>query len=463
MVIFATVSQKFNLNSGQYMYTRLGFFVGALLVVVFNLSAGMRPLTLDEAIEIALKQNKNILVAKLNVKKAQAQVVEAYGTAMPSLNVSAGFNHNIQLPVFFFPAGPNGEVAPIRIGQTNVYSMTAQVQQILFNGAVFTAIQSSKIYTDAANSQLDAAVAEVVTETKKKYYQAVAASAYYGVAVSTLENIKKTRETITALFNEGLVAEFDKIRADVAVANVEPIVIDAESGRFAAQAALQTYLSLDLQDTLVVSADNLPELAEVPNADASLKMAMSNNFDLQALDLQIQLAKKMIDIQSSDYYPTLAAFGQWQQQGQSDSFNSFRSATSSLVGLNFSMNLFNGLRTQSKVEQSQIDVSSAMERKSQITDLIKLQTRTVINQLAAARARINAQSSTVGQAQRGFEISQIRYREGTGSLLEISDAETALSRAQVNEISARLDYYTTRADYERVTGQIDERYRRMVK
>ena len=171
----------------------------------------------------------------------------------------------------------------------------------------------------------------------------------------------------------------------------------------------------------------------------------------------------MIDVQSSDYYPTLAAFGQWQQQGQSDSFNDFRSATSSLVGLNFSMNLFNGLRTKAKVEQSQIDVASAMERKGQITDLIKLQTRTVINQLASAKARINAQGSSVSQAQRGYEISQIRYKEGTGNILEISDAETALSRAKVNEISARLDYHTMRADYERVTGQIDERYRRMVK
>ena len=141
------------------MYTRIGVVVLTVVAFSMSISAGTREISLDEAIEIALKQNKNITVAKLNVRKAESQVVEAYGTAMPSLNVSAGFNHNIQLPVFFFPAGPNGEVAPIRIGQTNVYSMTAQVQQILFNGAVITAIQSSKLYTDAATAQLEAASA----------------------------------------------------------------------------------------------------------------------------------------------------------------------------------------------------------------------------------------------------------------------------------------------------------------
>jgi outer membrane protein TolC len=433
------------------MRKHVGIALVILLCVVHQSTAGTRDLSLDEAIEIALKQNKNILVAKLSVQKAESQVTEAYGSAMPSVSFNAGFNHNIQLPVFFFPSPITGEVAPLRIGQTNVYSMTAQVQQVLFNGAVFTAVQSSKLYTDAATAQLDAAVAEVVTETKKKYYQAIAAGAYYSVAQSTLDNVKQTRETISALFAEGLVAEFDKIRADVAVANVEPIVIEAASGKYAAQAALQTYLSLDMSDTLVVSADLLPEIEDAPNPDDALVKALEANYDLKALNLQIEVAKKMIDIQASDYYPTLAAFGQW------------RSATSSLVGLNFSMNLFNGLRTKAKVEQSELDVATALQRKSQISDLIKLQTRTIINQLSSAKARITAQASTVSQAQRGFDISQIRYKEGTGSLLEISDAETALSRAQVNEISARLDYHTTKADYDRVTGQIDERYRRMVK
>ncbi len=445
------------------MLRRFGYVTLALVLSMLSTRAAARTLTLDEAIELALKQNKSIVVAKLNMQRAESQVSEAYGSAMPSLSVNAGFNHNIQLPVFFFPNPVTGVVGPLRIGQTNTYALTAQVQQVLFNGAVFTAIQSSKIYTDAAGAQLDAAVAEVVTETKKKYYQAVAAAAYYNVAVSALDNVKKTRETITALFNEGLVAEFDKIRADVAVANVEPLVLEAESGRYAARAALQTYLAMDLSDTIAVSADNLPDVADLPNIEDAVRRAMASNYDLQALNLQIEVAKKMIDIQASDYYPTLAAFGQWQQQGQSDTFNNWLSATSSLVGLNFSMNIFNGLRTKAKVEQSQIDVATAEQRKAQVTDLIELQTRTIINQLGSAKARITAQTSTVSQAQRGYDISQIRYKEGTGSLLEISDAETALSRAQVNEISARLDYHTTKADYDRVTGQIDTRYRNMVR
>lgn len=419
-------------------------------------------LSLDDAIELALKNNRNISVAKLGVTKAESQVREAYGTALPSVSVAAGFNHNIQLPVFFFPNPVTGEVAPLRFGLTNGYNVTTQVQQILFNSSVITAISASQLYSDAAEAQLKAAIAEVVTETKKRYYQAVAASGYATVAEATLSNIIELQRNITALFNEGLVAEFDKIRADVAVANAQPMVVQAKSVRYASLAALQTYIGMNLNDSITVTESVLSGAEDTPNPEESLELAMKENLDLRALEQQIEVGKRMVDLSRADYYPTLAAFGQWQSQGQSDTFNDWRSATSTVVGLSFSMNVFNGLRTNEKVEQASIDVRTALERMSQVRDLIHLQIRTVINQLESARLRIKAQKTTVDQAQRGFDIAKVRYKEGTGSLLEITDAETSLAQAKVNAINALVDYHVTRADYDRSVGRIDPKYFRMI-
>lgn len=425
-------------------------------------SATTRPLSLDEAIEIALRQNKNVAIAKLGVQKADAQVTEAIGNALPALNLSAGYNYNIQLPVFFFP-DQSGNVTPVRFGLPNAYNVSAQLQQILFNSAVFTGIGASRIYSDAAKAQLDAVVAEVVTETKKRYYQALAARAFVGVATATLNNAIETQKTITALFNEGLVAEFDKIRSDVAVANIQPTVTDAQAGQYNALAALQTFLVIDLTDTIILSRDGWAEPEAAPAEDSALVRAIRENYELKALALQVEVSKEFVDIYRSDYFPTLAAFGQWQNQGQSETLSAWNSATSTVVGLNFSLNLFNGFRTSAKVEQANVEYLTAQQRYQQISDLIKLQVRTIVNQIRSAKQRIDAQKTTVAQAQRGFDISKIRYTEGTGSLLEINDAETALARAQVNEISALLDYYVTRAEYERATGLVDEKYRRMVR
>ena len=258
-------------------------------------------------------------------------------------------------------------------------------------------------------------------------------------------------------------AEFDKIRADVAVANARPMVLQAKSGKYAALAALQTYIGMNLNDSIAVSEGGFPAITDTPDAESSVARAVSDNLDLRALRQQIEVGTKMVDISESDYYPTLAAFGQWQNQGQSESLAGWQSASSTVVGLSFTMNLFNGLRTSEKVEQAQIDVQSAKERLTDVTNLINLQVRTLINQLESAAQRSLAQKTTVDQAQRGYEIARIRYREGTGSLLEINDAETSLAQAKLNSITALVDYHVTRADFERATGQVDRSYWRFVR
>lgn len=437
--------------------------IAGLFVTTGMLHAGVRPMSLDEAISVALKQNRDITIARLAISKASSQVTEALGNALPSVAVNAGYNYNVQLPVFFFPNPQTGQVEPLRFGLTNAYNVSAQVQQILFNSAVFTGIGASKIYEDAAEAAFDAKVAEVVAETKKHYYRALAASGFVSVAEATFNNVLETRKTITALFNEGLVAEFDKIRADVAVANTEPVLIDARAGANNALAALQTYLALDLTDTLQLSRDGLDTPVDPPAEDVALKLAMEQNLDLRALALQVKVAKEFISINRSDYYPTIAAFGQWQNQGQSETLSNWFSASSTVVGLNFSMSLFNGLRTSSRVEQASIEYKTAQQRYEQVLQLLKLQVRASLNDVRSAKLRIEAQKTSVSQANRGYDIAKIRYTEGTGSLLEITDAETALAQASVNEINALLDYYVKRADFDRVTGIIDDKYRRLAR
>ncbi len=439
----------------------VGIFL--LLAAFAPAFSGTRSLSLDEAIEIAVKQNKNLQIAKLGVQKAEAQVREAIGNALPSLNLSAGYNYNIQLPVFFFPDPATGSVTPVRFGLTNAYTVNAQLQQVLFNSAVFTGIGASKIYEHAAEAQLNAVVAEVVSETKRLYYQALAAKAFVEVADATMKNAEETQKSITALFNEGLVAEFDKIRSDVAVLNLQPTVADARSAQYNALAALQTFLVVDLTDTLAISANGFPAPSDVPSEDSVMVKALRSNYELKSLALQVDVSKEFIDIYRSDYFPTLAAFGQWQNLGQSESLSNWTTASSTAVGLNFSVNLFNGFRTNAKVEQAKVDWLSNKQRYDQVENLIRLQVRTIVNQMRAAKLRIDAQKSTVGQAQRGFDIARIRYTEGTGSILEINDAETALARARVNEISALLDYYVTRATLDRVTGDVEERFLRLAR
>ncbi|MFZ9870945.1 MAG: TolC family protein, partial [Candidatus Kapaibacteriota bacterium] len=217
-----------------------------------------------------------------------------------------------------------------------------------------------------------------------------------------------------------------------------------------------TYLSMNMKDSVELSSDGLADPTAVANESEAIDQALAHNYSLQALDLQLRVLDEVVALNQSAYYPALTAIGNWQNFGQSAAFDSWLSASTAFVGVNLSFNVFNGFQTMAKVEQATADYLQAEQQLANLKNVIQLQVRAAINDLQSALERITAQQSTVEQAQRGFEIARIRYTEGTGSLLEINDAETALAQARVNRLQALYDYYLARAQYDLVTGSIRE-------
>ncbi|MDZ4744506.1 MAG: TolC family protein [bacterium] len=443
------------------MFNRIVAISTVVAALIFAVqTSAQRTITIDDAISLSLKHNKSVQVARLAIQKADARVAEALGSALPTLGVTAGYTRNLQLPVFFLPNfdNPSSGPTPVTIGLNNQYIVQAQAQQLLFNSAVLTGIGASKIYLQAAQAQLAAAEAQAVTDTKKRFYGALLTRELDTIARATLANAEETYRTIGALFKEGLVAEFDQIRTEVALDNIRPLVTDAELAYTNALGALVLQLGLEPTESIVPVGEFSDAAITILAEDEATRRALQYNYELKALDYQVRVTKEFIDINRSDYFPTLALFGMWQNQGQSETFSNWVSASSSAVGLNFSINIFNGFRTQAKVEQSSVDYLTIQQQYAQLSDFTRFQVRTGLNTLKSARLRIEALRATVRQAERGLEISRIRYNEGTGNLLEISDAETALARARVNRVQALHDYVVAVADYERVVGLVNPQY-----
>ncbi len=438
----------------------LALFIVAIAATIGTYAA-VRPVTLEEAETLAIANSKQVAAARQGIKKAEAQVSEALGYALPTLNLSAVYTRNVQLPVFFIPdfSDPaSGRLNAVTVGLDNQYNVGVQASQILFNSAVFTGIGASRMYNAAARANLRGVIATVVTDTRKRFYGALLAKEFLAIAKATLGNGQSNLENIQLLFREGLVAEFDAIRAEVAVDNIKPIVTQAESGYDNAVSALVTYMGVSMSDSLEPVGSFSTDLQDVGSEDDNIRKALADNYDVKATDLQMQVSREFITVNEGDYYPTIAAFGNWMNQGQSATFSNWLSASSAGVGLQFQMNLFNGLRTKAKVEQSQADYETVRVQVAQLKDGVRLQVRTFMNLIRSAKARYEGLQRTVRQAERGREIAQIRYREGTGSLLEINDADLALAQARTNTTQALHDFHIARFDLERAVGGLDARY-----
>lgn len=441
-----------------------------LLLIIFclgysNLFSLPDKINLDEAITAAVKYNYEAKTAKYSIDKADQAVREAIGNALPSLSVNANYTRNLQSPVFFLPDFQNpssGKLNPIKIGADNSFQTVANLNQIVFNSAVFTGLGTAKIYSAASREQYKSVISKTVSNVKKAFYGALLAREYLDVLRLSFKNAEENLKSVEALFREGFIPEYDKIRAEVAVENIRPAILQAENAYNNALNALKLEMGMNINEKIDLDGElKIPEDSEINIKKISPEELANFNFDLKTFQLQKQVSKDIIEIEKSDYYPTVALFGNYIIQGQSNTFD-FLTAKSLSVGLNVSLSIFKGFQTDARTQQAKIDYMIVDERYNQLNELIKMQLDNSINQMEIALTRIKVQQNTVKQAELGYNIATIRYREGTGSQVEINDADTALRQARLNKTQAIYDFLVAKSDYESLIGDIDKRYFELV-
>lgn len=440
----------------------------SLFSLSVNLHAQQSTLTIDAAIETALTNNPEIKLGKLELRKAEAQVDEAFGYALPSVNITGQYVRNLQLPVFFAPAAFGGAPSSsgsasanpvaIRLGADNSYQIQGQLTQTLFNSTVFRGISGSKMYVDAAKERLYANIVKTLLTTKKAFYGALLSKDLLDVSRASLAAAEENLRNVQNSYKQGVASEYDALRAEVQVENIRPIVLQAENQYLIAKNALkiavglETTADIDVQGSLENSAATMAQ-----DEKQLLTKAVNQNYDLRALEMQKRVSNEYIAVNESGFYPVVSAFANYSMQGQSNTF-SFTNVNSSSVGLQFQIPIFQGFQTKAKVEQSKIDFLKIEEQQRQLQDGIKVQVQNAVLQLKLAERKLTAIGKTIEQAQRGYTIATARYKNGLGNQLEITDADLALRQARGNRLQAIYEYVTAKTDLEILAGEVDQKY-----
>ena len=442
------------------MITRADRFVGLLLALLLVLSADAtaqrpeRTVPIDEAITIALAQNRNVETARLNIRKADQQVDEALGNALPTVDLNARYTRNLQNPVFFFP-GEDGIVRPIEVGSNNALSADISLQQILFNSAVFTGVGTAEVYAKISRQGLRVAANEVVWGVRQVYLGALLAREVLLVNEATLLNAEANRKNVQVLYKAGLRAEFDALRADVAVANLKPMIVNGRNTYENAIDRLVVALGLESEEQTLRVVGSLvgPNDAPVLDDIAALEAAMlANNPQVRLLELQGDVNRELVEINRSDYLPTVALFGTYKYEAQADNFADLSFQPTAFLGLNLSMNLYNGGRTDAKVEQSRIDFDRTRFERAELVANLKSRLQSAIRRVESAEEQLVASARTIEQAERAYTIATAGYKAGTATQLDINDADLALAQSRLNRLSSLHEYSVARAEINYLVG-----------
>jgi outer membrane protein TolC len=435
------------------------FAAASLIADPLAAQTSVRRVTIDDAVRIAMEKNSDLQAARFEVDRADARVQEAIGYALPAVDLTGRYTRSLKRPVFFLPdfANPgSGKIVPVQIGSNHSVDMTLNARQILFNGTVFVGMGAASIYADVARDLYRARQLETVTGVKRAFYRALLAREALDLTRTSLKNAEDNLKNVDLLRAQGVLSEYDHLRASVAVDNLRPAVIQAETNYALAVDGVRSAIGLDAHEAIEVVGQMQIEFVDDSLLVSAPQRFLETNHTYAALQKQVEVNEAFVMAERANYLPTISAFGNYQYQTAKNTFNISTNDffASSQVGLQFSLSLFQGLQTNARVQQTQVDVRKSQEQLASVERNLRIGLTSTIGNLKAARLRIDAQERTVEQAERGYKIVTARFLSGAATQLEVNDAELALTQAKVNRIQAQFDYLVASAELDQYLGRL---------
>jgi len=424
-----------------------------LSLILAGVSPGLarRALTVAEARRLALEFNRTFLQAREGVRIAEADVTKARAGAFPQVSFNGSYNRSFILPSFFVQATDDeGQTESIefKTGFKNSYGANLSVVQSIWQGGkVFTALSIAKDYRRYSQAVEDRVAATVVFNSDVLFYDAILQRSRLEVLTKSHEAVSENLEVVEKMFSQGLVPEFEVLRARVEKSNLEPQILLAESDLKLARKRLKSFLGLDLdEDIELIQEPELESIPSLPSVDSMVTLALADRPEMKEATFERDMRRKAIRIARADYWPSLSAVASYDWQAQSDRFtldeNISRSWT---AGLRLTVPIFRGGRTRGSVTQAVAEHNQTLLRVQQTRDNIRLEVEQAYDRLLQARQSLESQKNTIALAEEVLRIADLSYESGVGTLLDVLSAQAALTQARELLAQATFTYRTARA------------------
>jgi outer membrane protein TolC len=450
---------------------------------------GTRSLSLQEALSTGQAASERTGIARAGVLRAEGQLKQARSEFFPQLNGSASytrtlasqFSRAVDEDTSSAPApecrrftadptlpiterldslesalecaslqNPFAAFKDLPFGRANQYNLGLQASQTLYaGGRIAGQAQAAQAAVRTARIGLESAEALTALDITQAYYDAVLADRLLTIADSTLGQAERTYENTKLGYDVGNIAEFDLLRARVARDNARPAVISARSQRDLAYLRLKQLLEIPLADTLSLvtplgdSTDSLPPppLGTL-TADTGVEARASVRQAAEAVNAAEGTAKSV----RGGALPQVKLTSSYARLGYPDDvFPSWSDFVNDwTVSLGVSLPLFTGGRISGERQVARANVDEARLRLKQARELAALDNQSADATLAAAEAAWAASAGVVSQAQRAYEIAELRYREGLSTQTELGDARVQLQQALANRAQSARNLQVAR-------------------
>jgi outer membrane protein len=429
----------------------------------------LRPLSLAEALDIALQQNSAIRKSVADLKAAHGLIVQTRAIAWPKLGISGNYTANeesssdtIRAPAQLPTPGGGSATSDFEIEIANQrWSADVRVTQSVYEGGRMTsAFRTARLTREQALLNHETVIADTLRDVRVAYYDVLLAQQLIAVQEASLKLLEKELEETTKRMNAGTVPRFNVLRAEVEVANARPKLIRARNSFRTSKDRLANLLGERIPkgtDELPLQlTDKLEAGAWAVDLSAAVQQAFGARTELQALRKAELLRAEKIREAKAGYKPSVQVFAGYGTK--SSQFT--RDLTEELhgweAGAQLQWQLFDGFLTQGRIEEAEALHTRAGEELAEAERNVEVDVRAAYSSFIEAREVLRSQEKVQESAEESLRLATARAEAGTATQLDVLNAQTALTEARSTQAQALHDYAVARARLERAVGQTIE-------
>ncbi|MDE3066967.1 MAG: TolC family protein [Verrucomicrobiota bacterium] len=417
-----------------------------------------RPLSMLDCLNLALQQNAAVLKAKNDLQASYGVVVQTRAVALPRLQATGKYTDSELTAVDRFPSFGGGAPPPFTQPHENWNTGFQLVQTIYSGGKLVAAIRAARLTKEQALAQFQTTLADTLLSVRVAYYDVLLAQQQITVHEASVKLLQRELDDQQRRYNAGTVPHFNVLRAEVALANERPALIQARNNYRIAKNNLSNLLGYNLprdiwEDIPLQLSDKLdapPFRVDLPSA---IQQALSDRTELVALRRAEALQRLAVVNARAGYKPTVQLFAGYSWFNSQFSEDLGHDVNGWNAGGQLTWDIFDGMLTRGKVmqakalyEKSQTDVADESRQ-------IELQVRTAYSDFVEAREVLDSQKAVQAEAEEALREARARAEAGTGTQLDVLDAETSLTQARTTNAQALHDYDVAVARLQRAIGE----------
>jgi len=430
----------------------------AVVALVFASSVSAEPapetpvpdtLDLKTAIGYAIENNFAIRQARERIRQQEGVVIEVRAREVPNVAANGYYQRNDKTITQTSPASDK------------YWAINLTATQVLFaGGGVRSAIRSADLIREAALLELKGVINDALLSVRTNYYDVLLNREKIKVQEQNVELLRQQLKNVSNRFEAGTVSSFDKLQAEVAVANAQvPLITARNDYRLAIESLRQALGFANKQrefsrkvPQIMGTLDYTPSNFEL---ETVFHAALDHRPDLQSYAKLTEAREKSVTTARSNYYPNLELFGGWElRKGGTDNFRD--SPDGFLVGLQSQWNIFDGRATQGRVAQARSLLAQSRLSQTEAQLNVEVEVRRAFSSWQEATELADASQKVVAQADEAVRLATARYDAGTATQLEVLQAQVALTTARTNQLQAYYNYNIAVASLRRAMGLPDE-------